>query len=147
MTFRQIALGAALAVLLVGCNTPTSRIKKNQALFDSFPPEVQEKVKQGKVDIGYSRAAVSIALGNPNRTYTRRTAAGQVDVLAYTAYETQHDRQRVETDIRVRDSSGIYRTIRDWVWVDVESRNEYDVLRVEMVNDLVSAIEEANRRP
>lgn len=142
------AAGALLALLLLaGCNTPTSRIKKNQALYDSFPPEVQAAVKEGRVEIGFTRPMVDIALGKPDRLYTRRTATGVVDVLAYSAYETQRDRQHVQADVRVRDSSGSYRTVRDWFWVDVESRREYDRLRVEMTSDLVTAIEESNRRP
>ena len=146
---KLIHLSALLlvAVLAAGCNTPSSRIKKNQALFDSFPPEVQAKVKDGQVDIGYTRAMVDIALGRPDRVYTRRTSSGTVEVLAYSAFETQRDRQHVQADVRVRDSSGSYRTVRDWFWVDVESRREYDRLRVEVANDQVIAIEESNRRP
>lgn len=146
---KLIHLSALLlvAVLAAGCNTPGSRIKKNQALFDSFPPEVQAKVKDGQVDIGYTRPMVDIALGKPDRVYTRRTSSGTVEVLAFSAFETQRDRQHVQADVRVRDSSGSYRTVRDWFWVDVESRREYDRLRVEMANDQVIAIEESNRRP
>jgi hypothetical protein len=141
---RSMAL-LAVTLLLVGCNTPGSRIKQKQALFDTFPPEVQENLRNGRVDIGYTREMVDIALGNPNRIYTRKTAAVNVTVLAYTAYETQRDRQRIQADLRVRDSSGSYRTVRDWVWVDVEHRNEYDRLRVEMTGDVVTAVETASR--
>lgn len=142
---KSLLLCSTLLVLLAGCNTPGARIKKNQALFDTFPPEIQGRIRAGEVDIGFTRDMVDIALGAPNRTYVRRTAAGEVVVLAYTAYETQRDRQHVQADVRVRDTSGHYRTVRDWIWVDVENRNEYDRLRVEIVEDKVTAIEKVER--
>lgn len=147
MTITRSTCALLALLFLAGCNTPGSRIKKNQALFDSFPPEAQAAIKEGRVDIGFTRPMVDIAMGKPDRIYTRRTATGTVDVLAYSSFETQRDRQHVQADVRVRDSNGSYRTVRDWFWVDVESRREYDRLRIEMTSDVVTAIEESNRRP
>ena len=145
MRIPYVAGMLVLALGLVACNTPGSRIKKNQAVFDAFPPEVQQNVRAGKVDVGYTRPMVEIALGNPDRIYTRRTTNGTVQVLAYTSFQTHRDRQRVQADVQVRDTRGQYHTVRDWFWVDVESRNEFDRLRVEMSDDRVTAVEETTR--
>lgn len=146
-TLQATALVALLFSMFFmnGCSTPASRIRQNQALFDSFPAEVQANLRAGKVEIGYSRPMVDIALGEPDRTYTRRTQKAEVTVLAYTAFESRLDRQRVEANFRFRDSGGAYRSGRDWVWVDVEHRNEYDRMRIELTGDRVTAIETADR--
>ena len=132
---------AALLLAVAGCATPESRIKKNQALFDSYPADVQDKIKAGKVDLGFTPDMVTIALGKPGRVYQRKTADGETEVWSYEAYSTTTNRQRVNTDVRVRDNSG-YRTVHDWVWVDVEQRNYYDKLRIEFTGGKVSGIEE-----
>ena len=144
-SLRLILPAAVMLALLAGCNTPDSRIKKNPALFASFPAEIQEKVRAGKVDLGFSRDMVSMALGKPQRVYTRRTATGQIEVWAYSGYETHMDRQRVDGHVRVRDAGGAYRTVYDSFWVDVEQRVEYDRLRVEFTGDAVSAVENVTR--
>lgn len=136
----------ACAAVLCSCNTPGSRIKKNPELFNSFPPEVQEKIKSGQADIGFTREMAEMALGNPDRVYTRKTAAGETEVWAYTSYYTTTERQRVRADVRVRDVEGQYRTVRDDVWVDVDLRHEYDRVRVEFGTDgKVVSIETSSR--
>jgi len=138
--------GLALLVLVAaGCATPESRIKKNPELFNSLPPEVQEGVRQGKVDLGYNKGAVLLALGKPNREYTRRSAAGSKEVWSYTSTYTTTDRQRVDADVRYRGSDGRVRTTTDWVWVDVQQKHEYERLRVEFEGDVVIAVETLER--
>lgn len=142
---RNAFLIALIALLGAGCATPESRIKKNPEIFQALPPEIQENVRQGRIDMGYPKEAVQIALGRPDREYSRRTAAGQTDVWAYTAERVTWERQRADTRIRVYDAEGRRRTITDWVWVDVERRQEYDKLRVEFTSNVVSAIESIER--
>jgi hypothetical protein len=76
---------AALALLLLaaGCSTVSSRIAKNRALFDSWPPAVQEKVAAGQVDVGFTTEQVRIALGEPDRVWTRTTMDGTSEVWSY----------------------------------------------------------------
>lgn len=145
MNTRQI-LFIVCAAALVGCSTPASRIKKNPALFNSFPPEVQTKVSNGQVDVGFTKDMVAMALGRADRTYTRKTAAGSSEVWAYTSFYVTTERQRVRADVRARDLDGRYRTIVDDIWVDVDQHHEYDRLRVEFDNDgKVSAVETSDR--
>lgn len=79
-----LLLSLALSVLLAaGCGSVDSRMRKHQAAFDSWPPEVQQKVREGKVDIGFTPEMVVVALGDPDRRVTRTTANGQAEVWVY----------------------------------------------------------------
>src|SRR5437660_10996169 len=71
------------ALFIAGCSTPASRIAKNQAEFDAWPPAMQEKIRAGQVEIGFTQVQVQMALGNPHRKYTRIDARGTTEVWAY----------------------------------------------------------------
>lgn len=130
---------------LAGCSTPEHRIKKNPELFASFPPEVQAKVQQGEVDIGFNKDMAFIALGQPTREYTRRTADGVTEVWSYTDVYSTSERQRVSGSFRVRDNDGRLRTVNDTIWVDVDKEHEYEKLRLEFQDDVIKAIERVKR--
>ena len=76
----------ALSVLLLAAcsSTPQQRIDKNQAQFSSFSPAMQQKIREGKVDVGFTAEMVKLSLGDPARTFTRSTAEGTVEVWVYT---------------------------------------------------------------
>jgi len=76
-------LSFGLIVALSGCTTTESRIGKNQAAFDSWPREVQSSIRAGKVKIGFTPVQVRVALGEPNRMYSRQTIEGDSEVWAY----------------------------------------------------------------
>ena len=136
-----------LSVLAIaGCATPESRIKEKPEVFNSFPPDIQSKVRTGLVDIGFSKDMVYIALGTPNREYTRTTTEGTFVVWSYTAAYTTTERQRITGDFRIVDPQGGFRTTHDTVWADVDVSHEYEKLRIEFKNDTVSAIERMNQR-
>ena len=71
------------ALFAAGCSTPDSRVQKNQAAFDAWPPALQQKVREGKVDLGFDEQMVRVALGEPDRRVSRTTANGQADVWVY----------------------------------------------------------------
>lgn len=130
-----------IAIAAVGCSTPRSRIEKHPELFNRLPPEAQENVRQGRIDIGYSQDAVMLALGDPARTYSRRTADGETVVWSYVDQHFYTERQRADVDVPVYDLDGRRRTRREWVWVDVQKTEEFEKLRVELKNGVVTAIE------
>lgn len=76
-------LASAAILLLGGCSTIDSRIAKNRAAFDTSPPAVQEKIIHGQVDIGFTPEQVRMALGEPDRVFTRTTADGTSEVWGY----------------------------------------------------------------
>ncbi|HEX4048121.1 MAG TPA: hypothetical protein VH309_09825 [Elusimicrobiota bacterium] len=75
---------ALLIVLaLAACAGPRSRVKKHRGEFDSYPPAVQRKILAGQVEVGFTDRQVALALGRPDRIYSRTTAAGRQEVWAY----------------------------------------------------------------
>ena len=70
-------------LLLAACSTPESRIAGSQAAFAQFPAEVQQKIRAGQVDVGFTPEMVLLALGEPARRFTRKTESGEVEVWGY----------------------------------------------------------------
>ena len=68
-------MAALIAAALAGCAGPRQRIKKHQAEFDSYTPEIQQKIRAGQVDVGFTDRQVALALGRPDRVYSRKTAS------------------------------------------------------------------------
>jgi len=84
---RARVLAAAL-VLLAGCVGPEARIRRQQALFAQLAPEAQAMIREGRVGLGFSADMVRLAVGEPDRRWTRSDAQGQTEIWSYTAYET-----------------------------------------------------------
>lgn len=86
MKFPILCFTAALVALsfvVAGCSTTDSRIKDHQAAFNAAPADVQTKIREGKVEVGFTEEQVLMALGAPDRRYTRTTASGTTEVWAY----------------------------------------------------------------
>ena len=62
----RVALGVA-ALWLSACQTIDSRIAASQALFDGYPPDVQEKIRAGDIAVGFTPEMVEMAWGEPYR--------------------------------------------------------------------------------
>lgn len=144
-TLPKLAMLTALICALSGCDTPDARIKQNPDLFSSFPADIQANIKKGKIGVGYDKDMVTMSMGKPDRTYTRTTAEGTMEVWSYIASYTTTERQHIKGEFRVRDASGVYRTVTDMAWADVEQKHDYETLRIEFAGDEVKAIEEMNR--
>lgn len=78
-----IVLGALAAFAAAGCSTVDSRIAKNRAAFNTWPPAVQDKVVLGQIDVGFTTDQVAVAIGAPDRVFTRTTADGTSQVWSY----------------------------------------------------------------
>jgi hypothetical protein len=83
MKTKRYLLAALILAALAGCAGPRERIKKHQAEFDAYSPEVQQKIRNGEVDVGFTDRQVALALGRPDRVYSRKTAAADQEVWAY----------------------------------------------------------------
>ncbi len=81
--------GLLLLAVLSGCSSPQSRIDSNRAAFDKFPAEVQEKIRAGRIDVGYTPEMVRLALGEPARKVTRKTETGDAEIWIYTDNKPQ----------------------------------------------------------
>jgi hypothetical protein len=84
MKILSVILCSAGLILAAGCSTLGSRITQSQEEFNSWPTEVQDKILAGQVDFGFTPAQVFVALGEPQRKYTRSTEQGMSEVWAYT---------------------------------------------------------------
>jgi len=67
---KQTALLFAL-LALVACGGPKARIKDNQALYDTYPPDVQAMIKSGQIGQGFDQTQVYMALGKPEKKEMR----------------------------------------------------------------------------
>ena len=72
-----------LAAALAACESPQSRIQHGRALFDSYPPEAQQIIRAGKVEVGFTMEQARMALGGPDRVFTETTAALTREVWVY----------------------------------------------------------------
>jgi len=130
---------------MMGCATPESRIRQNPQLFGSFPPDVQEKIRQGHIALGFNQDAVRMALGDPDRVFQRITTNHVADVWSYNSYDYRTDPQFITILSPVSDIRGLGVITPNIVMVDVQHRVEYEALRVEFEGDQVKAIEAVKR--
>lgn len=80
----RLLFALVAALLIAGCSsTPDQRIAQNAAAFAQFPPDVQQNLRAGRVDVGYSESMVRIALGEPAQRFDRVDATGRTDVWVY----------------------------------------------------------------
>ncbi len=139
-------LGASLLAILAGCATPESRIKSHPDLFASFPPDIQESVRQGKIARGYTPDMVFIALGDPTSKTMETSAGGDREIWSYMDDYTTTEQQTVNTSGMVRDSDGnTHYESRAPVTVSTEKVHEYERVRVEFEQGRVSAIRTSTR--
>jgi hypothetical protein len=133
-----------LLVLLLaaaGCATPESRIRRNPELFAGFPPDVQANVRKGRIDVGYTKPMVSLALGRPARIYDRQAAEGLFEIWIYTDLSYTSDFAPAETSYWYRGRDGKPYLARDWTWTRVQRPHEFESLRVEFAGEHVTVIE------
>jgi hypothetical protein len=99
----QLILPVSFLLLLAACSTPESRIQAQQTAFNAWPADVQQKVRAGQVDVGFTPEMVHVALGDPDRTYGRVTAQGASEVWVYADHKP-----KFSVGIGVGSSSGSY---------------------------------------
>jgi hypothetical protein len=79
-----LLLALSLSALLTACSTtPEERIAKSPALFDTYPPQIRQKIRAGEVDIGFTPDMVRLALGEPSRVFSRQTEKGATELWIY----------------------------------------------------------------
>ncbi len=83
MKSAALVLTMSLLMLVASCASPESRIERHRAAFDAWSPEVREKVRAGHIDLGFTPEMVRVALGDPERVFTRTTAQGVAEGWVY----------------------------------------------------------------
>lgn len=79
----SFVLAAALLFAVACASTPATRIRENQALFDTYSTEAQANIRQGKVALGYDPDMVRMALGEPDERSTEISEAGETVIWGY----------------------------------------------------------------
>lgn len=75
------------ALFLAACATPESRIRANPEVFARLTPDQQAMVRAGHIGLGFDFEAVTLALGDPDRTTVRTDADGETVVWHYQSYD------------------------------------------------------------
>lgn len=71
-------------MFFAGCSSsPSSRIKANQDLFNSYPADVQQHIRKGEVAIGFTVDQTRMAFGEPTQKNTVTTQSGAREVWLY----------------------------------------------------------------
>jgi len=131
-------LGSLLGLsFLVGCSTPQTRIRSNPELFNNLPAGDQELIKQGKVAVGFTAEMVKLAVGEPDRIYTRTDAAGKNEVWVYTSYSSRGGTMVYYSGFYHRHHPGMYP-----YWQDYNDREVLERYKVMFQGGKVAAIEE-----
>ncbi|MBI2496566.1 MAG: hypothetical protein HYV75_01075 [Opitutae bacterium] len=135
---RLLPLLIAVA-LLAGCSTPDSRIAEHRAAFDRFPAAVQEQIRAGKVAVGFTPEMVRMALGEPDRVFTRRSGRGDTEVWGY------HDRgPRFSLGIGL-GTGGRHSSVGGGVALSTGGYDPEEKLRVEFRDGKVTAVDTLKR--
>lgn len=136
--------GCGLAAVMIGvaggcAHTPERRIQQNAELFETFPPDVQESVRAGEVEIGYTPEMVFLALGPPDRKVSRRTADEVREIWFY------QGRFLTTDTVRVHDQFGRFRPIRPALYLDRTVEHLYTRARLEFVEGKLVSVEQTDR--
>ncbi|MEW8013243.1 MAG: hypothetical protein AB2807_00160 [Candidatus Sedimenticola endophacoides] len=140
-------LSACLALLLLsGCMSVQEirdqRIARNAPLFDGFPANVQQMVRDGVIDVGFTRDMVRLAWGEPHEVFTRASEAGTTNIWYYLRPRVRSGSDFMLTPIYYLDSAGNARLTLRSVWYDRDSVEYYTAARVEFSGSgIVLAIE------
>ncbi len=78
-----LLLVISILAIMAGCASIDSRISNDQATFNSWPGDVQKKVRAGQVEIGFTREMTRMALGDPQRIITLTTDSDVTETWVY----------------------------------------------------------------
>jgi hypothetical protein len=125
--------------LLTACSTPDSRIAVKRTAFEQFPADVQQKIRAGQIDVGFTDEMVLMALGEPARKFTRKTEAGDTEVWGY------HDNKpRFSFGIGV-GSGGRHSAVGGGVEMSTGGYDPDEKVRVEFRGGRVTAVDYLKR--
>ena len=130
----------ACLFLLAACSTPDSRIADNRSAFDKLPAEIQQKIRTGQVDVGFTPEMVVLALGEPAHKFTRKTEQGDTEVWSY-----RDDRPKFSFGVGV-GSAGGGSAVGGGVGLSTGGYDPDEKIRVEFRSGLVTAVDLLKKR-
>lgn len=139
----RIGLCGAFLFLVAGCETIEKRIAREAELFASFPPEIQERIRAGEVDLGFTPGMVRIAWGEPDVTETIRTTSGAGESWIYLDREQVYAGRRFagyEPQVYFDPRTKSRYTFWEPVYVDVYHTVEHERNRVDFEEGRVVSV-------
>ncbi len=140
-----IVLLTLLLLGLSGCTTPQQmrgrRIASAEYVFSTFSPEIQKKIRQGNVDIGFTQEMARLALGAPNRIYSRKTENGLSTIWSYTEWTPSPRHEYPLAPTWNMGACGHHWSPYNTFGVSIDNSREYERIRVELKQNKVLSIE------
>ncbi len=109
-------------LLFTACETLNKRIEKNLDYMITLPPEIQNKIKAGQIDLGFEPRMVAIAWGRAtDKTYSKDMHGETESWIYTTTHSDTHYR-----DARVYDETEKkWKTIQESYTVTYEYATRY----------------------
>ena len=139
-----------LAVLgLAGCSTVGTRIREKSAVFATLAPNVQQEIRKGQVEPGFTPDMVYMALGAPDERREHHTVKGDRELWIYLSISEDWQGEVVRYRYyAVRDpKTGAVYVVTEPVIHNLYSTDARERIRVEFTNGKVSSIERDKPRP
>jgi len=147
--FLLTTLLLSLTFFAAGCSTFERRSQEKAATFASLSPAEQEKLRRGVIELGNTPDMVYIALGRPDETKEKTTAAGRETTWIYNSYHEEYE-GNVHTGyhrILVFDPGRRrYVVFYQPIYTDIYSEHTEEHIRITFVNDKVTVIEQPKTR-
>lgn len=137
-----LAAAAALSGCGGGVNT---RIEQNSELFESLDRETQAKIKEGIIELGYTRDMVFLALGEPNRKRQTKSRESVTETWIYNTYFQRYDGQRFigyDRNVYYDKKNDTYRVFYTPRYTDVYTPETEERIRIVFRNDEAVSIEQ-----
>jgi hypothetical protein len=128
---------------MAGCSTPETRIRANPEAFNRLTPEEQNLIREGRVGIGFNAEMVRLAVGDPDRIWTRTDTEGATESWSYTTYET-YDGFPLYRGFYHRYYGGWYNSYYPY-YLSYPARRDREVFKVVFKEGRVVAIEQESR--
>lgn len=146
-TLRPFSL-LLLALLFAGCSTIDSRIREKSAAFGALDAPTQDKIRLGRVEVGFTTDLVYIALGTPDERTTKTSSSGTDETWIYNSYHQDYlgsahsgYRRYVVIDPRTKQAVVFYEPVYTQVYQDrIEER-----IRIAFKAGKVDSIEQVKR--
>ncbi|MFH1020593.1 MAG: hypothetical protein V1782_08320, partial [Pseudomonadota bacterium] len=124
-----LTAACALSACMTAQQLRDRRIASSLEIFNSFSTEIQQQIRVGQIELGFSEEMVRLAWGLPDMMYTRTTDKGEATVWTYSRTRIQTQTDRMTIPVWVRDRSGRSSVQYENVWVNRDTREEYAVAR------------------
>jgi hypothetical protein len=139
-----LVVGTALG--FTGCNSFNSRARQMSATYESLPPDAQQRLQRGAINVGDTPDMVYIALGNPDERRDIQNADGTQTVWVYKTYTDQYQGTAWMGYRRVFvPTARGYAVFHEPITQDIYRTHAEDRTRVTFNNGVVSTVEQNQR--